>query len=95
MGAGRAEIRVGIRELKSDLSRHLRSVQDGMVVIVTDRGRPVARLVPEASGVAERLRELSRAGVVAWSGRRLGPAAPVAVMRAGGSVADLLLEDRE
>ena len=38
--------RVGIRELREDLSRIVRRVQRGEVVEVTDRGHPVARLVP-------------------------------------------------
>ena len=40
--------RVGIRELREDLSRTLRRVQRGEAVEVTDRGRPVARLIPLA-----------------------------------------------
>ena len=38
--------RVGIRELREDLSRYVRLVQRGETVEVTDRGRSVARLVP-------------------------------------------------
>lgn len=37
---------VGIAELKSHLSEHLRDVQRGEVVTVLDRSKPVARLVP-------------------------------------------------
>jgi prevent-host-death family protein len=38
--------RVGIAELKDNLSRHLRAVEAGEVVEVMDRGRAVARIVP-------------------------------------------------
>jgi prevent-host-death family protein len=38
--------RVGIRELRENLSRIVRRVQRGEVVEVTDRGQPVVRLVP-------------------------------------------------
>lgn len=38
--------RVGIRELREDLSRIVRRVRRGEVLEVTDRGQPVARLVP-------------------------------------------------
>lgn len=41
--------RVGIRELREDLSKIVRRVQRGEVVEVTDRGQPVARLVPAGS----------------------------------------------
>ncbi len=37
---------VGIRELKNKLSAYVRKVEAGDVVIVTDRGRMVAELVP-------------------------------------------------
>ena len=39
-------IQVGIAELKARLSEYLARVQDGEEIVVTDHGRPVARLVP-------------------------------------------------
>ncbi len=41
---------VGIRELKNRLSAYVRKVEAGEVVIVTDRGRVVAELVPPGHG---------------------------------------------
>lgn len=38
--------RVGIAELKAQLSRHLRRVRAGRSVTVFDRDTPVARIVP-------------------------------------------------
>lgn len=40
---------ISIAELKRRLSAHLETVKAGDEVIVTDRGRPVARLVPLGS----------------------------------------------
>ena len=37
---------VKIAELKNRLSEHLRAVEQGGEVIVTDRSRPIARIVP-------------------------------------------------
>lgn len=37
---------VKIAELKDKLSEHLRSVEAGEEVIVTDRNRPIARIIP-------------------------------------------------
>lgn len=37
---------IGIRELRQNASRYLRQVERGETLEVTDRGRPVARLVP-------------------------------------------------
>ncbi|MGH2749679.1 MAG: type II toxin-antitoxin system Phd/YefM family antitoxin [Actinomycetota bacterium] len=38
--------RVKIAELKDRLSEHLRAVEKGAEVVVTDRDRPIARIVP-------------------------------------------------
>ena len=38
--------RVKIAELKDQLSRHLREVERGNEVEVTDRDRPIARIIP-------------------------------------------------
>lgn len=38
--------KVGIAELKDRLSEHLRAVENGAEVIVLDRKRPIARIVP-------------------------------------------------
>ncbi|MDZ7679070.1 MAG: type II toxin-antitoxin system prevent-host-death family antitoxin [Acidimicrobiales bacterium] len=40
---------IGVRELKARLSEYLGKVEAGESVVVTDRGRPVARLVPFAA----------------------------------------------
>ena len=54
-----------ISELKSNLSRYLREVRRGGEVLIFDRGAPVARLVPPASGDDEGVRErLIGAGVL-------------------------------
>lgn len=48
---------VGVRELRQNLSVHLRRVKDGESLEVTERGRPVALLtpLPERAGVRERM----------------------------------------
>lgn len=40
---------VKIAELKDRLSEHLRAVEAGEELIVTDRNRPIARIVPMAT----------------------------------------------
>jgi antitoxin (DNA-binding transcriptional repressor) of toxin-antitoxin stability system len=41
-----AMIRVGVAELKNNLSKHLRLVEGGEVIEVTDHHRAIAMLVP-------------------------------------------------
>jgi prevent-host-death family protein len=45
--------RVGVAELRQNLSRYLRRVERGERLIVTDRNRPVAELGPPATGGSE------------------------------------------
>jgi len=86
---------VGLRELKSRLSAYVRQVKKGQTVLITEHGRPVGRIVPVGQSVEERLQAMAQAGLLAWTGRRLGPSAPVARVRGEGTVADLLVADRE
>ncbi|MBC7843203.1 MAG: type II toxin-antitoxin system prevent-host-death family antitoxin [Gemmatimonadaceae bacterium] len=54
---------VGVRKLKAHLSQILREVQDGEIVLVTDRGRVVAELkspTPSSSSLTETDRALAR-----------------------------------
>ena len=91
-----AERRIGIRELKSKLSECIREVRGGGTIVVTEHGRPVARMIAAASSLRERLEALSDAGGIMWSGRRLKPTKPVARVRSGRrTVADLIIENRE
>jgi prevent-host-death family protein len=86
---------VSIRELKSRLSHYLRLTRRGESVVITDRGVPIGRIVPIGKGVDERIAAMIEAGQAQWSGQKLPPAKPVAKVKRGGSVARLLVEDRD
>ena len=56
---------VGVAELKSGLSAHLASVKAGQELLVTDRGRPVAKIVPLSTiAVPPNISDLARRGIV-------------------------------
>jgi prevent-host-death family protein len=60
-------IQVGVADLKARLSEYLARVQAGEEIVVADRGRPVARLVPAVpNDLTEdaRLRDLQRRGLI-------------------------------
>lgn len=38
-------IRVGIRDLKNNLSRYLREVKSGQSITITERGKPIGQIV--------------------------------------------------
>ena len=50
---------IGIRELRQHASRYVQAAQAGETITVTDRGTPVARLVP-LSPLEDRLAQLIR-----------------------------------
>lgn len=85
----------GIRELKSRLSSILRQVKAGETVVITERGKPIGRIVPIAQSADEQLKHLAEAGLIAWDGAKLQPMAPIARVQGEQTVASLLLEDRE
>lgn len=89
-----AERSVGIRELKAGLSQYVRDVKRGATIIVTEHGRRVARLVPEAGSVDERLVALKGSGTVLWSGRRLARGGTTVRAKKKPTVAEILVEDR-
>jgi prevent-host-death family protein len=75
---------LGIREAKARLSQLLRDVQLGREWVITERGKPVARLVPASKSrgpLEERLKRLAEAGVIeppVASRLALGPPLPLA-----------------
>jgi prevent-host-death family protein len=62
--------RVGVRELRQNLSRWLRRVEAGESFEVTERGEPVAMLAP-IPGASGALRRLAAAGRLAHVGQGL------------------------
>ncbi len=92
--------RAAISELKARLSEYIGRVKRGEEVLVAERGKPVARLVPISPGAAEddRIRELVRRGVVrAGKGRlrRVLPKLPVCTVREGAVLKALEEEKQE
>ena len=85
---------VAVSALRAELARWLDRVRAGEEVVVTDRGVPVARLLPV--GGTPILERLTTDGVLSRprGGGRPGARAMHRVP-AGGSVADLVSEQRE
>lgn len=83
---------VGIRELKNGLSGYIDRVRRGEEVIVTDRGRPVARM-SSLDASSDRLNDLVAAGIVrppAHLQRHL----PKCRIKSKGAISDLVAEQR-
>jgi prevent-host-death family protein len=90
-----AEMSVGIRDLKARLSAYLREVKNGQTIDITDHGEVVARLVPVPKTLDERIAAMVAAGMADWNGEYLQPVTDKPKVRDGGTVADLIVENRE
>jgi prevent-host-death family protein len=84
------DIQVGVRELHDRLSEYLERVESGGEVVVTRRGRPIARL--SGLGAARPLDELERRGLVRMPEAPRSPLA--AEVNPSGSISDLVSEQR-
>ncbi len=85
---------VGVRELKENLSRYLRDVKSGERIVVTERRKRVALLVPVANGEEDdRILDLIRSGVADWSGGKPRGVRP-GVRAAGKRVSRTVLDER-
>lgn len=90
--------KVGSREFKNRQGYYLRQVRKGEIILVTDRGKPVAKLVPPEGEAApkprleEKLRELAEQDHIRLARRAFPRFEPV---RAKGKPASrMILEDR-
>ncbi len=89
--------KVGARELKTRLGTYLRQVREGLTILVTERGEPVAELRPlrKASNTDEgRLEELVALGAISHeASRRPGSFDPIPI--SGRPLSEAVIEDRE
>ena len=91
-----------VRELKSKLSRYLKRAAAGEEVVVTSRGRPVARLVRVAPRAEEQPSEAElRRRLAAIPGIILptvpkprGSKHPIRIRRGEKTLSEIVLEDR-
>ena len=86
--------RVGIRELKANLSKCLSEVKAGQSITITDRKHDVALLLPLTGKKGEeKLMQLVQKGVADWSG-----GTPRGMLRRvaakGRKVSEAVIEDR-
>ncbi len=86
---------VGIRELKAQLARYVRQVKAGGTVTITEKGKPIGRIIPVRTSTDERVQEMIRSGLARWSGQKPTPMKSPPRARGDRTVAELLVENRE
>jgi prevent-host-death family protein len=86
------KLEVGIRELHNQLSRYVHHAAQGNEVVVTMRGKRVARLSPVNDG--DPLADLRARGLVREPTHPKQPSAAHKQLRSLGPVSDLVAEQR-
>jgi prevent-host-death family protein len=93
-------MQASIREMKNRLSQYIKRVRAGREVVITDRGKPVARLVPVGPEVSEEADIVARTLALPWvrpgkGGKPKGSRKGVALRGKGPTAAEIVLQDRE
>ena len=90
-------INVGIKEVKNNLSRLLARVKAGEEILITKRGRPVARIVKENQGdksIRVALEPLIQRRLITLPSRSILKDRISAVETLGKPVSEIVIEDR-
>ena len=85
---------IGIRILKENLSRYMKQVKSGETIIVTDRKKKIAVIMPfEKATEEEKIFRLIQRGMASWSGSK--PSGMISrIASRGKSVSEAVIEDR-
>ena len=89
--------RVGIREAKAHLSRYLKMVRNGAEIVITDRGKPIGKIIPietDELPLADRIKRLEDQGVIARQAGEPPGKIPPAIPLTSHIAQKILQEDR-
>lgn len=86
---------IGVRELKTHLSRHLKRVQSGARLLVTQRGRSIATISPvEAPVDLDWAHQFVAEGRARWNGGKPTGAKKPVKRRGKRTASSMVLQDR-
>ena len=90
-------ISAGIKELKNNLSRYLSQVKKGEDILVTERGKAIARIIredPKEIHLREVLSPLIVKGVIKLPSQKIDREISTPFKLPGKSVSEMVIEDR-
>lgn len=90
-------ITAGIKEVKNNLSRYLAQVKSGEEILITERGKPVARLVKDVQnkrGIRDALLPLIKSGSITLPSKRVNKDKISAMKSTGKPISEMVIEDR-
>jgi prevent-host-death family protein len=89
---------VGVREAKMNLSKLLKKVKKGQEIVITDRGKPVGKIValpPKELSLIERIEQLEDQGLIGSLPRRRSTKFPPPFPASDEIAQKYLCEDRD
>ncbi len=90
-------VNVGVKEVKNNLSQLLTLVKSGEDILITKRGRPIARIIkedPNDSCIRATLGSLAQEGLITLSSRSILKD-HISLMEASGKpISEMVIEDR-
>ena len=81
------------KELKNRLGRYLKRVKEGGSLVITERGKPIARIVPLDLSPESKLKLMEELGLLVPPEGELEPVEPLVTPKR--SVSEILIEDRK
>ena len=87
----------GIKDLKNNLSRYLSYVKKGENLLITERGKIIARIIqedPKKTSMMEALGPLIIKGLVTLPSQKLNKDIPDPIEVPGKPVSEMAIEDR-
>jgi len=90
-------VTVPIEDFRARLNDHLKDVQNGEGLVITEDGRAIARIVPVSDDetLPEGLRKMIAEGRVSWSGRMpTFPNTGIRLRGPGPTLSDIVIEGR-
>ncbi len=87
--------KIGIRELKANMSRCMKKVKAGESLVITDRNKEIAVISPvsDIKSDVEKICQLIRNGAAKWSGGK-PEGMPERIVSKGKTVSSAVVEDR-
>jgi prevent-host-death family protein len=87
--------KIGSREFKNHMGNYLRAARAGQTFIITNRGKPIAKLTPPSDAemnLQDRLRELESQGLLKLARKHLRRTR--AVKNSGKPASQIIIKDR-
>ncbi len=84
--------KVGIRELKNNLSKYLRDIRSGKSLVITDRQESIALLEPIKTSSLKSIYPLLENGIASWNGGK--PCGTSVRIEGSKTISERVSEDR-